>query len=83
MAAEVLGFMLGKMAWRHKLTHGDHRTRSSLAFHLSSCSEEAACLWSDGVRELSSKFAVIQHESGMSLSEKHQSMKRELCLAVE
>lgn len=51
-------------------------TRSSLAFIVSCAWEEAARLRSDGVRKLSSKFAVIQKEGGMSLLEKHQSMKR-------
>lgn len=52
-------------------------TRSSLAFIASCALEEAACLWSDDVRKLSSKFAVIQKEGGMSLLEKHQSMEKE------
>lgn len=39
-------------------------TRSSLAFIASCALEEAACLWSDDVRKLSSKFAVIQKEGG-------------------
>lgn len=51
-------------------------TRSSLAFMVSCASEEAACLRSDGVRKLYSKFAVIQKEGGMCLLERHQSMKR-------
>lgn len=51
-------------------------TRNNLAFTVSCALEEEACLWSDGVRKLSSKFAVIQKEGGMSPLEKRQSMKR-------
>lgn len=36
---------------------------------------EAVCLWSDGARTVSSKFAIIQKESAMSLSEKKHRWK--------